>query len=230
MLMRVYRNAVNTRENKTNLINNKIMKPQITKAFLTSHITVSVGWFGAAAVFLVLAITSILSKNVQAVNSAYMAMEISAWFIILPFCIASLVTGIIQALITRWGLLNHYWIIVKLILTLGSTILLILHLKPIAQLAHLANDANVAIAKPGLQMQMVADSGAALLVLLTMITISIYKPWGKTNYTIQGKGQAIIAKGIREKTSLRKYALIAVIVLLIFIVIKHLTGGGMHGH
>lgn len=206
------------------------MKPGLLKAFLISHITVSVGWLGAVAVFLSLAITSILSKNVQAVNAACMAMEISAWFIILPFCIASLVTGIIQALITKWGLLNHYWIIVKLILTLGSTILLILHLKPIGQLAGIVSDPPVINGYSGLQIQMVADSGAALLVLLTMITISIYKPWGKTNNAIQGKSRAIVATNVGERTSLRKYVLIAVIALLLFIVIKHLTGGGMHGH
>lgn len=207
------------------------MKQRTAKIFLTSHVALSVGWFGAVAVFLALAISGIASTNVNAARAAYVAMEISAWFIILPFCIASLATGIIQAAITKWGLLNHYWIIVKLILTLGCTILLILHLKPIGQLAHIANSSAVAITQPGLQMQMIADSGAALVVLLSIITISVYKPWGRTRFALQGKNNAeLIKKANEEGQSFKKYFLIGIVVLIIIIVIKHLTGGGMHGH
>ena len=34
----------------------------------------------------------------------------------------------------------------------------------------------------GLRIQMVADAGAALLVLLVATTLSVYKPWGMTPY------------------------------------------------
>ena len=204
------------------------MKPRITKALLTSHITLSVGWFGAVAVFLALAITGITSKNMETVRGSYTAMEISAWFIILPFCIASLITGIVQALITKWGLLNHYWIIVKLILTLGATILLILHLRPIEQLAHIAGTAEI-IAQPGQQMQMIADSAAAIVVLLVIITISVYKPWGRTALSVKSTNQPFTSQATNSR-SFRKWMIVAVITLLFFIIIKHLTGGGMHGH
>ncbi len=99
------------------------MTTRITKLVLTSHITFSVGWLGAVAVFLALAITGLTSQNIQLARSAYMAMEMSAWFVIVPFCLASLFTGLIQALGTKWGLFKHYWIVVKLFLT-------ILHLLP----------------------------------------------------------------------------------------------------
>jgi ABC-type multidrug transport system permease subunit len=75
-----------------------MMAPRLNKFVLTSHITFSVGWLGAVAVFLVLAITGLNSRDDQLVRAAFLAMELSSWFIIVPFCIASLLTGIVQAL------------------------------------------------------------------------------------------------------------------------------------
>ncbi len=207
------------------------MNLRLNKIVYTSHVTFSVGWFGAVAVFLVLAITGIASQNPQVANGAYLAMKLSAWFIIVPFCIASLLTGIIQSFITKWGLLRHYWIVVKLILTVASTILLLLHLNPIGYLANTSLGSNELISEPGLQIQMIATSGAALIMLLALITISIYKPWGKTSFAVQvrNNSESISQKNSRGK-ALRKYFLIGIAGLIIIIMIKHLAGGGMHGH
>ncbi len=45
------------------------MTPRLSKALLTSHITFSVGWVGAVAVFLALAITGLTSQNIQLARS-----------------------------------------------------------------------------------------------------------------------------------------------------------------
>ncbi len=63
------------------------------------------------------AVTSALSENDQIVRAAALAMGLSAWVVILPLSIASLVSGRVQALSTAWGLLQHYWILFKLLLT-----------------------------------------------------------------------------------------------------------------
>ena len=80
------------------------MSARLSKFILTSHITFSVGWLGAVVVFLALAITGVTTRNVQIARSTYIAMELSAWFVIIPFCLASLFTGVVQSLGTKWGL------------------------------------------------------------------------------------------------------------------------------
>ncbi len=85
------------------------MAPRTSKIVLTSHITFSVGWLGAVAVFLALDITGLSSQNIQLARTAYVAMELSAWYVIVPFCLASLFTGVIQSLGTNWGLFKYYW-------------------------------------------------------------------------------------------------------------------------
>jgi ABC-type anion transport system duplicated permease subunit len=41
------------------------------------------------------------------VRSAYLAMERTAWFVIVPLAFASLLTGIVQSLGSLWGLFRH---------------------------------------------------------------------------------------------------------------------------
>lgn len=209
------------------------MTPRLSKFVLTSHITFSVGWLGAVAVFLALAITGVTSQNIQIARSAYLSMELSGWYVIVPFCFASLLTGVVLTLGTKWGLIKHYWIVVKLILTIVTSIALLLHMKPISYLSILAASTTLSNnEQPGLRVQLIADAGAALLVLLAITTISVYKPWGRIPYgLLNNKGQNIQMQGVVSslKNSWKLYLLIGIICLLVLFIIQHLVGGGM-GH
>lgn len=218
-----------------NLYKNKsiIMAPRTSRLVLTSHITFSVGWLGAVAVFLALAITGLSSQNIQLARSAYLAMELSAWYIIVPFCLASLFTGLVQALGTKWGLFKHYWIVVKLFLTIVATIFLLLHLQPISYLAGVAADTSLSnTQEPGLRIKLIAISGAAILVLLATTTISVYKPWGKIKSGVGNTNKNIPIQGNKatSKNSLDFYILIALVSLVLIFIIMHLFGGGMGRH
>lgn len=210
------------------------MTPRLSKFVLTSHITFSVGWLGAVAVFLVLAITGLTSHDTQLVRSSLIAMELSAWFVIVPFCLTSLFTGIVQAAGTKWGIFRYYWIVVKLFLTVASTILLLLHMKPISYLAGVA--AGPSFSGPqysGQVIDLIAKAGAAILVLLAITTISIYKPWGKIKYGLQNN-QVGTMQLQKEMPAMKKtgtlYVLIGLAILLLLIIAKHIIGGGMGHH
>jgi hypothetical protein len=47
-------------------------------------------------------------------------------------------SGIIQSLSTQWGLFQHYWILLKLLLTTLATIVSLLHMQPTNHLAGVA--------------------------------------------------------------------------------------------
>ncbi len=209
------------------------MTPRLSKFVLTSHITFSVGWLGAVVVFLALAITGFTSQNTQLSRSAYLAMELSGWFVIVPFCFASIFTGIVQALGTKWGLLKHYWIVVKLFLTIVATIFLLLHMQPVGYLAGLAADTQFSnILQPGLQIQMIAEAGGAILVLLVATTISVYKPWGKIKFGVGNNNQKLKTqvKKTNAKKSWEFYIAIGLISLVLLFIIIHIFGGGMGNH
>lgn len=113
------------------------MPPGVRKLALTTHVMSSVGWLGAVAAFLALAIGSLTSQNAQRVRASYLAMEPVAWFVIVPFSLAALATGLVQSLGTTWGLFRHYWVLLKLLLTLVAAVVLF-QLEPISYLADVA--------------------------------------------------------------------------------------------
>lgn len=149
----------------------------------TGHITFSVGWLGSVACFLTLAVVGFTSKDAQMARAAYPAMKLIAWFIIIPLSFASPLTGIILALGTQWGLFRHYWILVKFMITIFSTIVLLIHMQPISIMADAAAKTNLSgINLHGLQVQLVIAPGAALLAFLVNVVLAVYKPKGMTRY------------------------------------------------
>jgi hypothetical protein len=117
------------------------------------------------------------------VRAAYPAMELTARFVIVPLAFASLLSGLIQSLGTPWGLFRHYWVLVKLLLTTFATIVLLAKMPLINYAARRATEtklSNANLRAAGIQLAVHAAGG--LLVLLVVTALSVYKPWGLTNY------------------------------------------------
>jgi len=157
------------------------VRPRLRKLALTAHVTSSVGWMGAVATFLALAIGGLVSADDQVVRASYVAMKVTTWSVIVPLCLASLVTGLIDSFLTPWGLFRHYWVVAKLVLTLLATVVLLAHTQAIGMLAHAATYGGLLGAGMGsLRVQLLVDAAAALLVLLAATALAIYKPRGVT--------------------------------------------------
>lgn len=159
------------------------MTPGLRKFALTAHVTSSVGTLGAVAGFLVLAVAGLTSKDSQLVRAAYLAMELTAWYLIVPLILASLLTGIVQSLGTPWGLFRHYWVVAKLLLNLVVTVVLLLQLELIGYLADVAAETTFSNTDLyGLRISPVIHAAGGLLVLLVPVALSLYKPRGLTPY------------------------------------------------
>ena len=120
------------------------MSPRAARAMLIIHVVASVGWFGALLAFLAHAAAGTVSSAPQLVAAMELAMGVAAWYVILPLSVATVVSGLVQALGTAWGLLRHYWVVFKLVLTAVATVVLLLKLGPIEAQAHAARAGEVA--------------------------------------------------------------------------------------
>lgn len=159
------------------------MSPTVRKLVRTAHVVFTVGWLGAVAGFLALAIAGLTSRDSQVVIASYLAMDLIARFVIFPLSLAPLLlTGPILSLGTPWGLFRHYWIIVKLVINVLCTAILLVHLQPINYLARAAAEGTLSSADSSLQIQMALAAGAGLVALLAATTLAIYKPRGMTSY------------------------------------------------
>jgi hypothetical protein len=155
----------------------------LRKFALTAHVASSVGSLGAVASFLVLAVAGVASNDASAIRGVYAAMELTAWVVVAPLIVASLVTGLVQALGTQWGLFQHYWVLAKFITTVIVVIVLALQMSQISYVAEVAAQTTLSsgdLWRP--RMSMVLHAGLGLLVLLVPTTLSIYKPRGLTKY------------------------------------------------
>jgi hypothetical protein len=159
------------------------LSPLLRKLVVTAHVTLAVGWLGAVAAFLALAIAGLTSKEAQTVQAVYLAMALIARYVIVPLSFAPLITGPVLSLGTPWGLFRHYWILAKLLITVLSTIVLQVHMRPIGLLADAAAASTVLSADlHAAQVQMVVASVAALVALIAATALGVYKPRGMTPY------------------------------------------------
>ncbi len=159
------------------------MGPRLLKFALTTHVTCSVGLLGAIAGFLALAVAGLTSQDARMVRAAYLAMELTAWFVIVPLALASLLTGLVQSLGTTWGLFRHYWVLAKLSLMVFATVVLLLKMKLVSYVAGVAAETTLSSADlRAARTELVIHAAAGLLVLLLPAALSVYKPRGMTRY------------------------------------------------
>lgn len=158
------------------------LEPRVRKFALTLHVIVSVGWLGATLAFLALAINGITSADMVRVRGGALAMQTLALFVIVPLSLASLATGLVQALGTKWGLFRHHWIVAKLVINVVSSLVLLVHTQPINALARAASEGPVTSAHFALQLQLVVAAAAASVALMVAVTLAVVKPRGLTSY------------------------------------------------
>jgi hypothetical protein len=157
------------------------MTPRVRKFALTAHVASSVGWLGAIAGFLALAVVGLTSQDAQTVRGAYLVMEPAAWFVLVPLAFASLLTGLVQSLGTTWGLFRHYWVLFKLLINIVATIVLLTYMETFRFMAGVAADPSADLGAVR-NVSPALHAGAALLLLLVATTLAVYKPRGMTRY------------------------------------------------
>lgn len=148
---------------------------------LTAHVTSSVGWVGAVLVFLALAVVGLTSQEEQSVRAVYIAAELITWYVIVPLALASLLTGVVQALGTTWGLFRHYWSTFKFLITVFATLVLLLYTQTVRYMAGVAADPTAdleVLRSPTFALH----GGGGLILLLVAVALGVYKPRGMTPY------------------------------------------------
>lgn len=148
---------------------------------MVAHVTVSVGWVGAVLTFVAISVVGLTSDDATAVRGSYLVMDAAARLVLLPLALLSLVTGVVQSVGTAWGLLRHYWVVVKLLITVLATAVLLLYLRTFTAMAEAAAD-------PAAGLDAVRDPSPlvhavlALGLLLAATVLGVVKPRGLTRF------------------------------------------------
>lgn len=215
------------------------MRPTLRKISVTAHITFSIGWLGAVAAFLAISIAGLTSHDPELVRGTYLSMDLISRFVIIPMCFGALATGLIEAFGTQWGLFRYYWVVLKFGLTILATVLLLVHqFKAIAQAArHVSVATATQLTTPdftSLKIELVQKSALAIVLLLAITILGVFKPWGLTSYgrrKLQERSKTMLTAESAISSQVTVFiGMIAIFALLILIL--HLTGHGFghHGH
>lgn len=213
-----------------------MMSPVLRRLTFTTHLTTSLGWAGAVLVFLALAVIGLTSEDPIVVRGAYLLMAPAAWFVLVPLAHAALISGILLCLGTKWGLIKHYWIVSKLVLTAFATVILLVYMGTFRQMAGVAADPMVDIAAVRNASPLIHSMLAFILLMVTTV-LGVYKPFGMTAYGRrvyeQSRGDAaehgaFSGRAVVERSALSSsYVLAALILAIVFaLAALHLLGSG----
>jgi hypothetical protein len=142
-------------------------------ALLTVHVVMSVGWVGIDGALVALEITGLSTGNPTVRAGIATAMAVIALWVLVPVVFFSVVTGLVLALSTPWGLVRHWWVLTKCGIAVVLTVAGLSVLLP--QMQQILAGGGASIGRPTL----VARS-MALMLLLVATGLSVAKPWGKT--------------------------------------------------
>lgn len=160
------------------------MSPSLRKLVLTLHVITTMGWLGSAAAYIPIAAYVLTNQDLEMVRSAIQIMNLVAVFIVVPVALASLLTGVILSLGSRWGLFRHYWILLKLLLTVFAVFMLVAYTQILSEAASIAAKSTLS----SIDIRILRDPIhiihpiGGLLIVLVATVLSVYKPKGMTRY------------------------------------------------
>jgi hypothetical protein len=158
-----------------------ILPPAARKLTLAVHLTCSVGWLGAVVAYLVLDLTVATSQDAALIRAAWTGMALIVSWAIVPLALASLLTGLVMALGTKWGLFRHWWVLISFALTVLAVVVLVAEAGVIIRSAALAAAASSPAEVRALPPTLLHSLGG-LGVLLIVQVLNVFKPQGLTPY------------------------------------------------
>src|SRR5215213_233249 len=137
------------------------LSPRWRRWLLTLHIGSSVALLGADGAVLTLDVAGALGRDAVGI---YPAASLIGTALLVPLALTSLLSGAALGLLTPWGLVTHWWVAIKLALTLAGTEL-----------------------STGERLEVLRNSAGASVVLLVTLVLSVHKPFGRIRGRSSGR-------------------------------------------
>lgn len=155
---------------------------------VTVHAATGVGWLGIHASVLVLVASAALSFPDSTAPLTAAATLVRT--LIPPVSLLALTTGLLLSAGTPWGLLRHYWVVTKLVLTIALALGSNLSIGPqVVEITHAATAPGEHLAAEDVTRTAIA-LGLSGLVLLAVTVLSTTKPFGRVARRRTGHGHA----------------------------------------
>jgi uncharacterized membrane protein len=147
---------------------------RLRRALVATHIMCSVALLGEVwgLVALNLYATATIDSDRELARSAYRLMEVLVFAGGIPLSLLALVTGVVLAVTSHWGLVRHYWVFTKLLLLIAVILSGMLLFQPAPTAAAIAGGS----VSDGQQVRQVAVVAVQLGMLGTATVLAVFKP------------------------------------------------------
>ncbi|MEH0111113.1 hypothetical protein V6N00_15475 [Tersicoccus sp. MR15.9] len=146
---------------------------------LIAHLTTMGAWIGVDAALVVLAVTSVVTGDRGVAGLCLAVLPLLLW----PMAVAGLLTlatGLVLGWGTRYGVLRHWWVVVKLAITLVYLTLIPVGLTPtVLDRARLGHELLDGRATEAALRQLVFPAVVGPVLLVTAVVLAVVKPWGR---------------------------------------------------
>lgn len=170
-----------------------------TKWLKGIHLFFACNWVGAGLTMILLGAYKNTLASGDEVYAMNLAIKLIDDFIIIPAANGALLTGIIYSLFTNWGFFKFHWITVKYIMTIGLILFGTFFLGPwVNGSVDIVNTERIgaltnATYQHFTQMNLYFGS-LQVFLMVVVVFISIFKPWGKRKSNIQKTKNNVSAK------------------------------------
>jgi hypothetical protein len=138
------------------------------RALLTGHIVTGVGLLGSVAVVLAINIRAAATSDPQLAASSYELLAMLTLLFGIPLSFASLISGVLLGLSSKWGVVRYGWVVTKLVLLIGVILMGALVLGP--------GTDSMRNGDAGVEARLIAGSAYDVCALLVSTGFSVFKP------------------------------------------------------
>jgi hypothetical protein len=166
-------------------------RPRLRKAALVLHIVSGIGWMGADIVLFILLITGLTTDDGAVAAACYRAVAVFVPVAVPALSLTMLATGLLLGWGTKWGILRHWWVVVKLALAVVMVVLVFVSLLPgVDDLTDADATMRASAVRDSLGSapeQMLYPPVVSFLMLATAAVLSVYKPWRQTPWSASSR-------------------------------------------
>lgn len=162
------------------------LSPPLRRAVLTVHIVASVALLGDCAAIVALNVRAATTDDPTLAASAYELLTMFPGLFGIPLSLASLGSGLVLGLGSKWGVLRYRWVTAKLILILSVIVVGATVLGP--------QTAALAEGRGGSETALIAGSGYDVVALCLAAWLSVYKPGRARDRRAGRRAEAVAAR------------------------------------
>jgi hypothetical protein len=173
----------------------------VRRSVLVLHIVCGVGWMGADVLLAILVLTGRASGDGATVAAAYTTARLVIPPAVPVLAVGMLLTGVLLGLGTKWGLVQWWWVFVKLMIGVVLTALVFVALVPGALdiptgLTGSADQVRDQVGRAG--EDLMYPPFVSFAALSFALVLSVFKPWQRTRW-----GRAKVTAGTPERPKVR---------------------------